>query len=94
VRVQLYRIAQEALSNAARHSGASNVVVEWNAAPGASAVLRIADDGRGFDPEQVAPGHFGLGNMRSRAAEIGAALTLTSAPGNGTEVRVELAVPG
>jgi len=94
VRVQLYRIAQEALSNAARHSGASNLVAEWKAAPGASAVLRIADDGRGFDPEQVGPGHFGLGNMRSRAEEIGAALAVVSAPGRGTEVRVELPAPG
>ncbi len=92
VRVHLYRIAQEALSNAARHSGAANIVVEWNTARGAAAVLRIADDGHGFDPQDVAAGRFGLGNMRTRADEIGAGLTVTSAPGAGTEVRVVIQV--
>jgi signal transduction histidine kinase len=90
VRIQLYRIAQEALSNIARHSGATHVAVEWVAGATQRATLRIADNGRGFDPQQRSPGHFGLGNMQSRASEIGAVLTLNSAPGQGAEVRVEL----
>lgn len=89
-RVQLYRIAQEALSNIARHSKATHAMVEWQVRGRRRALLRIADDGVGFDPEAPVPGHFGLENMRSRAAEIGATLTLTSAPGEGTELRVEL----
>jgi signal transduction histidine kinase len=89
-RVALYRIAQEALSNIARHSGADHAVVEWRVHPGRQATLRIADNGQGFDPDAPTPGHFGLESMRSRAREIGAALTLISAPGNGVELRVEL----
>jgi two-component system, NarL family, sensor histidine kinase LiaS len=54
-----------------------------------SALLRIADDGSGFDVELARPGHFGLDNMRSRAREIGATLSLLSSPDVGTEVRVE-----
>jgi signal transduction histidine kinase len=90
--VHLYRIAQEALANIARHSGAEHVEVEWTTGPGACATLRIADDGNGFDPDLPCPGHFGLTNMRSRAQEIGAVLTITSAPGLGTQLRVDLGV--
>jgi signal transduction histidine kinase len=88
-RAQVYRIAQEALGNVARHSGASHVTVEWRV-EAQRAVLRIADDGQGFDASVPRPGHFGLDNMRSRAADIGATLTVTSAPGEGSEVRLEL----
>ena len=52
-------------------------------------LLRITDDGRGFEVDTARPGHFGLENMRSRAQEIGATLTLTSSPGQGSEVRVQ-----
>lgn len=91
-RIHLYRIAQEALSNIARHSGASHAVVEWVVSDsGRGGRLRIADDGHGFDPVDAPPGHFGLGNMAERAAEIGAAWTLTSGPDEGTEIRLELA---
>jgi len=89
VRAQVYRIAQEAIGNVARHSGATHVTVEWVVEP-QRAMLRIADDGKGFEASQQRPGHFGLDNMRSRAAEIGATLTLKSAPGEGSEVRLEL----
>ena len=89
-RVHLYRIAQEALANIARHSGAEHVEIEWTTGPGTRATLRIADDGAGFDPDLPCPGHFGLSNMRSRAQEIGAVLTIMSAPGQGTQLRVEL----
>jgi signal transduction histidine kinase len=90
-RVQLYRIAQEALSNVARHSGASKVGVEWMVDSAQRATLRIADNGRGFDPQERRAGHFGLDNMRSRAQEIGAAFLLTTAPGQGTELKIEVA---
>ncbi|HEX7144485.1 MAG TPA: ATP-binding protein, partial [Gaiellaceae bacterium] len=51
-------------------------------------VLEVRDNGRGFHPAAGHPGHFGLDSMRSRAAEIGGRLTITSAPGSGTLVRV------
>ena len=90
-RVQLYRIAQEALSNIGRHSGARHAVIEWIVPEqGVGGRLRIADDGRGFDPGMSPPGHFGLRNMAERAAEIGATWTITSGPDEGTEIRLEL----
>lgn len=90
-RVHIYRIAQEALSNIGRHSGASHAVIEWIVPEhGAGGRLRIADDGHGFDPGASPPGHFGLGNMAERAAEIGATWTITSGPDEGTEIRLEL----
>ncbi len=90
VRLQLYRIAQEALSNIAKHSGAQHAKVEWAVRGPGKAMLRITDNGVGFDADQPRPGHFGLENMRSRAQEIGATLTLTSVTGQGSELRVEL----
>ncbi|MFC9329902.1 GAF domain-containing sensor histidine kinase [Kitasatospora sp. NPDC057015] len=88
------RVAQEALHNALRHSGAARVVVTLTGTPARGAVLRVTDDGRGFDPESVrrAGRHLGLVSMRDRAAAVGGRLTLESAPGKGTAV--ELEVPG
>jgi signal transduction histidine kinase len=89
-RIQIYRIAQEALSNIARHSGARHVHVGWTVPQSGHGKLRIADDGRGFDPATGKPGHFGLDNMRERACELGAQFMLSSAPGGGTEINLEL----
>ena len=93
-RLQLYRIAQEALSNIGKHSAATHAVLHWHCSLGPhgtrQASLRIADDGRGFDTTQARPGHLGLGNMAARAAEIGARFSLTSGPEEGTEIKVEL----
>ncbi|MFD0276786.1 GAF domain-containing sensor histidine kinase [Kitasatospora sp. NPDC127111] len=90
----LLRVAQEALHNALRHSGARRVTVTLAGTPARGAVLRIRDDGRGFDPESVrrAGRHLGLASMRDRAAAVGGSLTLDSAPGAGTLVEME--VPG
>ena len=90
VRIELYRIAQEALSNVARHSGATRAALHLQAGGPGQGVLRITDNGRGFDPALPVPGHFGLENMRSRAQAIGASFRLTSVPGHGTELLVEL----
>ncbi|WP_441249659.1 GAF domain-containing sensor histidine kinase [Kitasatospora sp. McL0602] len=88
------RVAQEALHNALRHSGAEQVDVTLTGACGRGALLRVADDGRGFDPESVrrAGRHLGLVSMRDRAAAVGGRLQLESSPGQGTVV--ELEVPG
>ncbi|HEX5355247.1 MAG TPA: GAF domain-containing sensor histidine kinase [Aquabacterium sp.] len=92
-RMQLYRIAQEALSNVARHSGASELAVRWVVRGPDRALLCIHDNGAGFDPAVPKPGHFGLENMQTRARDIGAALTLESAPGQGTELCVQIGEP-
>jgi signal transduction histidine kinase len=88
VHVALYRIAQEALNNVARHARAEHAWVELAQEPGAVR-LSVRDDGCGFEPGPSAPGHLGLRSMRERAAESGAELRLTSAPGAGTELVVE-----
>ncbi|MFR9794953.1 GAF domain-containing sensor histidine kinase [Streptomyces sp. MS06] len=87
------RVAQEALHNALRHSGARRVEVVL-AHRGRGAVLRVTDDGGGFDPGAVrrAGRHLGLVSMRDRASGVGGRLTVESAPGAGTAI--ELEVPG
>jgi signal transduction histidine kinase len=85
---QLFGIGREALANVVKHAGASRASVRVEARP-PRILLEISDDGRGFDPAAGHPGHFGLESMRSRAAEIGGLLTITSTPGGGTVVLVE-----
>ena len=87
VETQLFAIAREALANVERHAGASAAHVRVDVKQG-QVILEVRDNGRGFDPAAGQPGHFGLDSMRSRAAEIGGRLTITSAPGSGTLVRV------
>jgi two-component system, NarL family, sensor histidine kinase UhpB len=87
----VYRVAQEALSNAARHSGAGRVEVRLRRTEGGGVLLEVADDGRGFAFDESERG-LGIGGMRERALLIGADLTIESRPDHGTTVR--LAVPG
>jgi two-component system, NarL family, sensor histidine kinase UhpB len=87
----VYRVAQEALSNAARHSGAAAVRVTLRRRDDGSVALAVADNGRGFAFEASERG-LGIGGMRERALLIGGELTIESRPGAGTTVR--LAVPG
>ncbi|OEJ96827.1 GAF domain-containing sensor histidine kinase [Streptomyces thermolilacinus] len=89
----LLRVAQEALHNALRHSGATRVAVRL-ARHGQGARLTVTDDGKGFDPRAVrrAGRHLGLVSMRDRASGVGGALTVHSAPGEGTTIEME--VPG
>jgi signal transduction histidine kinase len=88
VRDALVRITSEAITNAARHSGANLVRVTLEA--GDRLRLRIADAGRGFDPGSVRRGAFGLVSMRERTEAVGGHFRVTSAPGDGTEVEVVL----
>lgn len=87
----VYRVAQEALSNAARHSGAGKVEVRLRRAGSGGVVLEVTDDGRGFAFDESQRG-LGIAGMRERALLIGAELTIESRPGRGTTVR--LTVPG
>jgi PAS domain S-box-containing protein len=88
VKVALYRIAQEALNNIAKHSGASRAQVVLRCPPH-RITLQIIDNGHGFDVARVAPGSFGLNNMKERAAQIGAALQIESKIDQGTEITVD-----
>ena len=86
----LYRIAQEALGNAAKHASPTRLDVRLLRI-GADVVLTVADDGQGYPPGGVADGGLGLVNMRERARQLGGTFELDSWPGRGTTVRV--AVP-
>ncbi|MEV0041607.1 GAF domain-containing sensor histidine kinase [Streptomyces sp. NPDC050804] len=89
----LLRVAQEALHNALRHSGAERVGVAL-ARRGQGAVLSVTDNGKGFEPRTVrrAGRHLGLVSMRDRASGVGGRLRVKSAPGQGTTIEME--VPG
>ena len=87
VKVALYRIAQEALNNVAKHAGASAASIRLSCQPG-KVELRVGDDGQGFDPATLPPNSLGLGIMCERAEAIGAALTIDSHPGSGTQIDV------
>ncbi|MFH8370688.1 GAF domain-containing sensor histidine kinase [Streptomyces sp. NPDC018031] len=90
----LLRVAQEALHNALRHSGAGRVEVTLARQGPSGVLLRVADDGGGFDPSAVrrAGRHLGLVSMRDRAQGVGGTLTVESEPGKGTAIEME--VPG
>lgn len=88
-----YRILQEALANAARHSGAERVEVEVGLdRPARALVLSVRDHGRGFDPERVHG--LGLDGMQARAMAIGGRVDVDSARGRGCTVRAVLALDG
>jgi len=89
VSVCLFRIAQEALRNAARHSRASRVGLSVTTTNG-SLRLRLSDDGVGFVPAQRRARSLGHASMRERARLLGGTLEIESAPGRGTTVNVSL----
>ena len=83
----LFRVAQEALANVARHSGATHAEVDLVYTRN-TITLRVADDGRGFDPSRSPGGGFGLQSMRERLVKLGGHVNVESAPGKGTRVEV------
>ncbi len=87
----LLRIVNEALSNIARHSGATRAFVSVGLDDEGALRLTIEDNGHGFDPSAVASlGHQGLANMRSRVEAVGATMDITSAP-DGTRIEIRRA---
>jgi signal transduction histidine kinase len=93
-RAAAYRAVREALSNAKKHSGAEHVTVQVMPSdppfPGA-AVVTVVDDGRGFVVGDARAGHVGMRLLEDVAASVGARLEVSSEPGAGTTVRMELA---
>jgi ligand-binding sensor domain-containing protein/signal transduction histidine kinase len=88
---ELLRIGQEAVANSVRHAAATRIDVQL-IYEATRVSLRIADDGRGFQPSpdwSGPQGHYGIRGMHERAGEIDAALVLESTPGGGTRVSVE-----
>ena len=84
----IYRVTQEALSNAFKHARASAVTLHLEFLPDGMRFM-VRDDGMGFDPTASASGH-GLENMRQRAEELGGTFKLLSAPGAGTRIDIML----
>src|SRR5207302_1755905 len=81
--------AQESLHNIAKHARAQSVDVVLETRP-AELVLRVSDDGKGFDPTGSFPGHLGLRSMRERISAAGGTLDIDSAPGEGTRICVRV----
>jgi signal transduction histidine kinase len=91
---EMYQIAREAVSNACRHSGASEITVEFSYAP-RSLKMKIEDNGIGIDEivqTMGKVGHWGLSGMRERAQRIEAAFAITSSKNSGTTI--DIRVPG
>jgi signal transduction histidine kinase len=90
-RENLFRIAQEALTNVVRHADASHVTVALGR-EGEVATLAVCDDGRGFDPadQAISARRLGLVSMRERAVDLGGSLVVESSPGAGTAVRARV----
>ena len=92
--MQLFRILQEAFSNARQHAATNSLQVSFIVTD-SRLHMHIQDNGQGFDPQQVANlggEHFGLHIMRERAEQLGGCLRIESAPGKGTRVEVEVPV--
>lgn len=90
----LLRIAQESLTNVIKHSGAISATIEIDYGP-QNVVLQIKDNGHGFEREKSAgpvEGHFGLLGMSERAKRLGGELSVTSEPGHGTTVRIQVPI--
>jgi Signal transduction histidine kinase len=87
--LNVYRIVQEALHNAVRHSGATvlEVIVDVESE---LCTIRVADNGRGLDGSAQAKGGLGLRSMEYRASQLGAGFRIESRPGMGTVVRLEI----
>ncbi len=82
----VYRVAQEALNNVARHADASAVTVSLVESP-RQIMMRITDDGKGGVPADISTGRYGLVGMRERIRSVGGQLSIESAPGQGTAIQ-------
>jgi two-component system, NarL family, sensor kinase len=97
-RTVAFRVVQEAIANVVRHAEPAAVAISARA-DGDRIVVEVDDDGRGFDPSAAARtriegGHLGLAAMSERAALVGGEVTIDSAPGRGTSLRLVLPATG
>lgn len=90
VRHNLFMVVKEALNNAVKHSGCSEIKLSLQLADKGLLVIEISDNGKGFEPTQVMNAGDGLGNMRRRMEEIGGELAIASNPGKGANIRLQL----
>ncbi len=88
----LYRVAQESLNNIVLHASASHVEIYFNSDSG-HLDLTIQDNGRGFEPTDINPGHLGLNIMNDRVQNIGGTIEIISRKGEGTLIKVTWAAP-
>jgi signal transduction histidine kinase len=91
LQLAVYRLTQELVQNVLKHAQASQATLEVEVLP-AWVVLRVEDNGRGFDPSRTSDG-LGLRSLRSRAALLGGHVQLITAPGQGTQCQVRLPLP-
>ncbi len=89
--IHIFRLVQESLNNAVKHSGAKTISVTLSL-QNKLLVVVIRDDGKGFDTDAAFDGHYGLENMKSRISEIGGKLHIASKPAQGTEIKFEVPV--
>jgi len=96
VAITVYRLVQEALTNVARHAGATRVTVRLNGRTASSSTLEldIADDGRGMASTGGSHPGLGLEGMRERVASLAGSMTLAGEPGRGVRIAISLPVPG
>lgn len=87
-RKAIYLVSKEAINNAVKYADCGTLLFEVLTGP-AQCVIRVCDDGKGFDPQHKYSGN-GLGNMQTRAEEIGAILKIMSIPGTGTTVEMTI----
>lgn len=92
LRLSLYRVVEEALTNVAKHSQASRVQITLGYSSDTEIYLTIQDDGRGFDPSDASPGTGHL-SMQDYVEDLDGKLEVESAPGSGTKVKVWVNVP-
>ncbi len=86
----LFRVAQESFTNIRRHAAATKVLITLTRQPGGATMLRISDNGKGFDLDTVAADHFGLEGIRQRAHLLGGTAHVISQPDTGTTLEVIL----
>ena len=96
-RYHIKKITEEAITNAAMHSGTTQIDVtigfENDRAAAPHFFVEVRDYGRGFRPAKAREGHIGMASMRERAAEIGGTVSITSGSGAGTAVRLRIPLP-
>ncbi len=89
----IFRVLQESLTNVAKHAEATRVDA-WIVRSGSEVVLKVRDNGKGFDVDGPRKeGSFGLTGLRERAYLLGGAVRIDSSPGRGTQIEFRLAVP-